>query len=126
MPEGGKLALEVANAYLDDAYAAHYADVNPGQYVMLAVSDTGCGMTPDVMARIFEPFFTTKGVGKGTGLGMATVHGIVQQSGGQVEVSSEVGVGPMFRVFLPRAEPQAGPRVSRSSDRPPPRGTETI
>ncbi|HMV99167.1 MAG TPA: response regulator [Acidobacteriota bacterium] len=125
MPTGGRLTIETTNVVLGDDYATTHMHCKAGPYVMLAMTDTGCGMTPDVLARIFEPFFTTKEVGKGTGLGLAMVFGIVQQSGGTINVYSEPGHGTTFKIYFPAAighptsENDPGANVQLS-------GTETI
>jgi PAS domain S-box-containing protein len=126
MPHGGRLTLQTENVNLDEARAAGHYPIRPGQYVLLTVSDTGSGMDAETQKHIFEPFFTTKEQGKGTGLGLATVHGIVHQSGGYIYVYSELGNGSCFKIYLPRVDQVAEPAESRQAIEHHARGTETI
>ncbi|MBO9187978.1 PAS domain-containing protein [Rhizobium sp. L80/93] len=121
----GKLTIELANAHLDDAYAFSHEEVTPGQYVMLAVSDTGSGMSPDIIEKVFEPFFSTKAEGKGSGLGLSMVYGFVKQSGGHVKIYSEVGEGTTIKLYLPRALQSEDVEVAIDTG-PISGGTETV
>ncbi len=126
MPAGGKLAIETANMVLDETYARTHIGVTPGSYVMLSVSDTGCGMSPEIKELIFEPFFTTKEEGKGTGLGLSTIYGIVRQSGGNIWVYSEPGRGTTFKIYLPRVEEETGALPVQDDTDHLPKGNETV
>ena len=126
MPTGGTLTIETANVELDEEYVREHLAVRPGAYVMIAVTDTGVGMSPETQSRIFEPFFTTKEPGKGTGLGLATVYGIAKQSGGSVWVYSELGRGTTFKIYFPRVEEVAEKRSVLAPGERSVRGSETV
>jgi CheY-like chemotaxis protein len=126
MPQGGRLVIGTSDAQIEESYAQLNPQAVRGDYVCLTVSDTGCGIPPDIQARIFDPFFTTKGVGKGTGLGLATVYGIVRQHKGWLTVYSEVGQGAVFRIYLPVAGTPAKDRVQPEAELEVRGGNETI
>jgi PAS domain S-box-containing protein len=126
MPNGGKLTLETANVSFDAESIRRYPELKSGGYVMLAITDTGAGMSEEVRERLFEPFFSTKGVGQGTGLGLSTCYGIIKQSGGHISVYSELGRGTTFKIYLPQIEPQTKIPVQHIDSPDLPRGTETI
>ncbi len=129
MPQGGRLMIETEMIEVDESYCRFYPGLLPGRYAVLSVSDTGCGMDTETRERIFEPFFTTKELGKGTGMGLATVYGIIKQHGGFIHVYSEPGEGSLFRVYLPAMRekaPEAGPGAPLTLSLAELRGTETI
>jgi CheY-like chemotaxis protein len=126
MPDGGKLTLEASNVTLSQDSVGRHLELKPGDYVMLAITDTGTGMSEETKARVFEPFFTTKDVGQGTGLGLSTCYGIIKQSGGHINVYSEAGKGTTFKVYLPQIEHQTKVAPGQRAPSDLPRGTETI
>jgi len=125
MPNGGRLTIETGNVDLDDAFVETHPGAAGGPHAMLSVRDTGIGMSPDVQAHLFEPFFTTKGVGKGTGLGLATVYGIVKQHGGYIRIESAPGAGTVVRIYLARVAPLPDPVTDPAADAPA-AGTGTV
>src|SRR5258706_12140676 len=126
MPSGGKLTIDAANAHLDHAYADANPDAKPGRYTVIAVTDTGCGMSDEVIEHAFEPFFTTKPEGRGTGLGLSQVFGFVKQSGGHLKIYSEIGHGTTVRLYLPRAQAGIADAEERALPEASPRGTECV
>ncbi|MCA9781914.1 MAG: hybrid sensor histidine kinase/response regulator, partial [Candidatus Eremiobacteraeota bacterium] len=125
MPDGGTLIIETENVALDAGYAANHDWAKPGDYVLLSIADTGQGMSPETARRVFEPFFTTKDVGKGTGLGLATVYGIVQQHVGMIQLYSAVGSGTTFKVYLPATKSDTARKVLPKKEQPR-GGSETL
>jgi two-component system, cell cycle sensor histidine kinase and response regulator CckA len=126
MPNGGQLVIETSGAELDELAASQSVQARAGSFVCLSVSDSGCGIAPEILPKIFEPFFTTKDVGKGTGLGLATVFGIVQQHQGWVNVYSELSHGTTFRIYIPRLAKNAGSKSAQPAPKAMPGGDETI
>jgi CheY-like chemotaxis protein len=127
MPDGGRITIETSDATIDEAYCDAHAGAQPGRYVRLTVADTGCGMDETTRGQAFEPFFTTKEVGKGTGLGLSTVYGLIKQHGGLVDLTSQVGRGTMFEIYLPVIEPGQAPDENVADEpRAAPRGCETV
>jgi CheY-like chemotaxis protein len=125
MPNGGKLTIELANVSLDEPYAARHPEISPGQYLLIALSDTGIGMPPEIVARAFDPFFTTKPVGQGSGLGLSMVYGFVRQSGGHIKIYSEPGRGTSVKLYFKRSHDEMAPR-SEPRQAVPLVGKETI
>jgi two-component system cell cycle sensor histidine kinase/response regulator CckA len=126
MPQGGRLTIETREVELEPVYAQAHPGARSGRHVLLAVSDTGCGMSPEIQARVFEPFFTTKPVGQGTGLGLAVVHGIIKQSGGHITIDSAPGMGTTFNIYLPVVADEPWAKPAPSAPAKPVGGSETI